>query len=97
MPKEGEVGDAITEKILGITGEAGEVADKLKKIYWWKHKVISEDDKEAISKELGDVLWYVAAVARYLRVPLSEVAKNNLEKLQSRVDREKLFGDGDDR
>ena len=95
--EKGMVGDAMVEKTLGIAGEAGEVADKLKKIIWWKEKRISEEDKWEIVKELGDVMWYVAAVARYLEVPLSEVCERNLGKLQSRMDRDKLFGDGDNR
>ena len=85
------------EKILGLTGEAGETADKVKKIVRDKEGVASEEDREAIKKELGDTLWYLAAVARYLEIPLSEVAVGNIEKLESRYQRNKLHGSGDER
>lgn len=85
------------EKILGLSGEAGETADKFKKIIRDKDGKMSEEDKLAITKELGDVLWYVASIARYLDVPLSEVARLNVEKLQSRLRRNKLHGEGDER
>ena len=85
------------EKILGLTGEAGETADKIKKIVRDKNGVISDEDKESIVKELGDVLWYVAGLARYLEVPLSEVANKNIEKLESRMERGVLHGEGDER
>ena len=85
------------EKVLGLTGEAGETADKFKKILRDKDGVMSDEDKGAVVKELGDVMWYVASIARYLDVPLSEVAKNNLEKLESRMERNRLRGEGDER
>ncbi|MBQ6460819.1 nucleoside triphosphate pyrophosphohydrolase family protein [Candidatus Saccharibacteria bacterium] len=85
------------EKVLGITGEAGETADKIKKILRDKDGSISDEDRLAISKELGDVLWYLAGVARYLDIPFSEVAKGNLEKLESRWQRNKIHGEGDER
>ena len=85
------------EKILGLTGEAGETADKIKKIVRDKGGVISDDDREAIVKELGDVLWYVAGLARYLEVSLSEVASKNIKKLESRMERGVLHGAGDER
>ena len=85
------------EKVLGITGEAGETADKIKKILRDKDGSISDEDRLAISKELGDVLWYLAGVARYLDIPFSEVAKGNFEKLESRWQRNKIHGEGDER
>ena len=85
------------EKILGLTGEAGETADKVKKIVRDKNGVISDEDRESIIKELGDVLWYVAGLARYLEVPLSEVADKNIKKLESRMKRGVLKGEGDER
>lgn len=86
-----------TEKVLGLTGEAGETADKVKKILRDKDGVVSSEDSELLVKELGDVLWYLAAISRYLGVPLSEVAKGNLDKLESRYRRNKLHGEGDKR
>ena len=88
---------AFVEKVLGLVGEAGETADKIKKILRDKDGGINECDKIEITKELGDVLWYVASVARYLDVPLEEVAKMNLEKLESRNKRNLIHGEGDNR
>lgn len=85
------------EKVLGLVGEAGETADKVKKIIRDKGGYASEEDKSAIVKELGDVLWYVANVARYMGVSLSDVAESNIEKLDSRKKRNKLHGEGDNR
>ncbi len=85
------------EKILGLPGEAGEVTDKIKKILRDKDGVMSAEDKEAVIKELGDVMWYVAAIARYIDVPLSEVAKKNIAKLQDRLKRGTVHGEGDNR
>lgn len=85
------------EKILGLVGEAGEAADKVKKIIRDKSGYASKEDRAAIIKELGDVLWYLANVARYLDVSMSEVARINIEKLESRAKRDKLHGEGDER
>lgn len=85
------------EKVLGLVGEAGETADKVKKIIRDKGGLASEEDRLAIVKELGDVLWYVANVAKYLNVSLSEIAETNLKKLDSRKKRGKLHGEGDER
>ncbi len=83
--------------VLGLNGEAGEVAEKLKKIIRDKNSVISEQDKKEMAKEIGDVLWYIAVFANDLGVPLDEIAKTNLSKLKSRKDRGVLGGDGDNR
>ena len=85
------------EKVLGLAGEAGETADKIKKIIRDKNGEMSEEDRLAVTKELGDVLWYIAGIARYLNFPLTEVAQNNLDKLESRYQRNKLHGEGDER
>ena len=85
------------EKIMGLAGEAGEVTDKFKKIIRDKDGVISDEDKESIKKELGDVLWYLASLARYLEIPLSEVAEGNIKKLEDRMRRDVLHGEGDNR
>ena len=85
------------EKVLGLVGEAGEAADKIKKIIRDKGGYASEEDRDAIVKELGDVLWYVASIARYLDVPLSNVAEGNIAKLESRKRRNKISGEGDER
>ena len=78
--------------VLGLAGEAGELANKAKKIMR-DNKI----DKEALVLELGDVLWYVAAIADELRVNLNYVANKNLEKLENRAKRDKIKGSGDNR
>ena len=85
------------EKVLGLVGEAGETADKIKKILRDKDGVVSDEDRDLVIKELGDTLWYIASLSRYLGVPLSEVASGNIEKLESRFRRNKLHGEGDKR
>ena len=85
------------EKVLGLTGEAGETADKIKKILRDKNGVLSDEDRDLVLKELGDTLWYIASIARYLDAPLSEVAERNIDKLESRYQRNKLHGEGDKR
>ena len=87
----------LIEKVLGLPGEAGEAADKFKKIIRDKGGVISLIEREEIVKELGDVLWYIAMIAEYLEIPLSEVAKMNIDKLESRYKRNKIHGHGDNR
>lgn len=85
------------EKVLGLAGEAGETADKIKKVIRDKGGRADDADRAAITKELGDVLWYLANVARYLDISLEEVAATNLKKLDSRRLRGKLHGAGDER
>ena len=85
------------EKILGLVGEAGEVADKYKKIIRDKGAQISAADQVEIVKELGDVLWYVATLARYLGVSLDDVATGNVAKLTDRQTRHLIQGEGDNR
>lgn len=82
---------------LGLTGEAGEVADKVKKILRDNDGDFSQLDKTEISKELGDVLWYVAIFAKSMGITLDDVAAKNIEKLASRKSRGVLQGSGDNR
>ena len=88
---------AFLEKVLGLTGEAGETADKIKKIIRDKDGAMSEEDKREVAKELGDVLWYLSMVADYIGISLKEVADMNYEKLSSRKKRNLLSGEGDNR
>jgi NTP pyrophosphatase (non-canonical NTP hydrolase) len=83
--------------VLGLNGEAGEVAEKLKKIIRDKQGIVSDDDKHELAKELGDVLWYIAVFANDLGVSLDQIAQQNLDKLASRKDRGMLGGSGDNR
>ncbi len=84
-------------KVLGLVGEAGEVAEKYKKIIRDKNGVVSAADKTELVKELGDVLWYTAMLAKYLGVDFEEVANANLDKLASRKSRGAQRGSGDNR
>jgi NTP pyrophosphatase (non-canonical NTP hydrolase) len=82
---------------LGLVNEAGELAGKVKKIFRDKEGVISEEDRQALKFELGDVLWYLAQIATELDLTLEEVAQSNLEKLFSRLERNTIRGEGDHR
>ena len=82
---------------LGLAGESGEVAEKVKKVHRDKNNIFGDDDKKEIAKELGDVLWYAAQLATELGISLDEVAEKNIEKLFSRKDRGVLHGSGDNR
>lgn len=77
----------------GLCAEAGEFAGKVAKYY----RKDMELPKEAIIDELGDVLWFISEVARQLDTPLSVVADRNRKKLESRMERGVLKGDGDNR
>ncbi len=82
---------------LGLVGEAGEIADKLKKVIRDDGNVLTEEKTQELKKELGDVLWYLATLSYELGFTLDEVAKLNLEKLASRKERGALGGSGDNR
>ena len=82
---------------LGLVGEAGEVADKVKKILRDKNGVFDKENKDEIKYELGDVLWYVSQLSSELGYELEEVAQANLQKLKSRKIRGKIQGSGDNR
>ena len=77
---------------LGLAGEAGEVAEKVKK--WIRDGNL---DRDAIAKELGDVMWYIAAMATDLDLDLDRIADMNIQKLADREMRGKIRGSGDDR
>ena len=76
---------------LGLAGEAGEVANKVKKI------MRDGADTSGLEKELGDVIWYVAAICSDLDIDMEDVAIKNLNKLTSRKQRGVLSGSGDNR
>lgn len=82
---------------LGLTGEAGELADKIKKVYRDKGGVFKQEEREAIAKELGDVLWYLTRLGATLGFSLEQIAAMNIEKLSDRSKRGKIGGSGDDR
>ena len=83
----------LVENTLGLVGEAGEVAEKIKKLLRDNTKVSPDD----IIKELGDVVFYVTALANYFNSDLTEVLQNNMDKLNSRARRGVIKGSGDNR
>lgn len=88
---------AVVYPAMGLAGEAGEVLNKIKKVYRDKGGVLDDATKQEIAKELGDVLWYVAVLARDLDQNLEDTAKDNLRKLQDRMRRGVIGGEGDNR
>lgn len=82
---------------LGLTGEAGEVSDKVKKVLRDNNSIFTDDKKTEIAKEIGDVLWYCATLSHDIGYTLEEIAQMNYDKLQSRQLRGKLHGSGDNR
>ena len=82
---------------LGTAEEAGEVAGKIKKVVRDNNGVVDDVQRERIKKEMGDVLWYLAGVAKELGINLGSVARENILKLQGRRERGTIHGDGDDR
>lgn len=82
---------------LGLTGEAGEVADKVKKVLRDNGGEFTPERRIAIGAELGDVLWYVATLARDLGFTLEDIAAANIAKLESRKRRGVIHGEGDNR
>lgn len=92
--------DTLTDVIhmaLGISGEAGEVSERIKKIIRDKNGNLADLDIPDISKEIGDVLWHLAVLSDLLGVSFEEVASQNLKKLKSRKQRGVLGGSGDNR
>jgi NTP pyrophosphatase (non-canonical NTP hydrolase) len=87
----------VTYCALKLAGEAGEVAEKVGKVMRDEDSVVTEAKRQDLKKELGDVLWYIAAEANELGFTLEEIAQANVEKLASRKERGKLGGSGDDR
>ena len=83
--------------VLGLCGESGEIAEKIKKVIRDEGGIVSEHKKEEIKKELGDVLWYISQIATEFGLSLDAVVKLNIEKLRSRLERNKIFGSGDNR
>jgi NTP pyrophosphatase (non-canonical NTP hydrolase) len=89
--------EALTYPALGLAGEAGEFADHAKKVIRDDGGEVTPQRREAMAKELGDVLWYVAQLASELGLELEQVAQDNLDKLLSRQRRGVLSGSGDER
>ena len=88
-----EGNDRLIENTLGLVGEAGEVAEKIKKMIRDNKKVTNGE----IALEIGDVLFYAAALGNYLGYTFDEIIEMNVNKLDSREKRGVLQGDGDNR
>lgn len=87
----------VYERVLGLVGETGEIAEKFKKNIRDQGADLSKLDKADMAKELGDVLWYLAVLADHLDIPLQDIADKNIAKLASRQQRGTLSGSGDNR
>jgi NTP pyrophosphatase (non-canonical NTP hydrolase) len=94
-------GEATTEAIgytvLGLVGEAGEIANSFKKAIRDENGIVTAEKAADLAAELGDVLWYAANLASELGYPLELIAKKNLQKLKSRQARGVIAGSGDNR
>jgi NTP pyrophosphatase (non-canonical NTP hydrolase) len=82
---------------LGIAGESGEVAEKVKKILRNDNGVVDPEKRDALKHEIGDVLWYLSQLARILDIPFEECASANIAKLADRAARGVIKSEGDTR
>lgn len=92
-----DLGNNLYYPTLGLAGEAGEVCEKVKKIMRDEMGIVSDNKREMLKQELGDVLWYAANLAEELGLSFAEIAVANVEKLKSRQKRNVLHGSGDER
>ena len=82
---------------MGVAGEAGEVLEKWKKIVAYKDGKITDEELQELSKELADVVWYIAVLAHSLGLSLDDIMRRNIEKLADRKQRGVIKGKGDNR
>lgn len=90
-------GNELIHRTLGLVGESGEVAEIIKKLIRDHNGDLAHLDKQTVSKELGDVMWYVAVLADHLDLKLSQIVEQNVAKLAGRQERGVLGGSGNDR
>jgi NTP pyrophosphatase (non-canonical NTP hydrolase) len=90
-------GDNLIYPVLGICGESGEVAEKVKKLIRDGDGILTDPDREKIALEVSDICWYIAVLAYELDYTLEEIMQMNLDKLASRQARGVLSGSGDNR
>ena len=83
--------------VMGISGEAGEISEKFKKLFRDKNGIVDEEFKKVIIKEMGDVQWYQARLADWFGIEFEEIFTANVEKLHRRKELNLIHGDGDDR
>ena len=86
---------AVEYCMLGLASEVGEVTSVRKKAI--RDNYSYEEEREKVSKELGDVMWYLAQLIYHYDLDFEQVLEENISKLRSRKQRDKLTGDGDDR
>ncbi len=91
------IGKNFTYPTIGLMGEAGEVANKVKKLIRDDGSKITKERREELKAEIGDMLWYIAQLSTELGLKLSDVAKYNIEKLAKRQKENKIHGSGDNR
>lgn len=92
-----EMPDEMVHLVLGLVGETGEIAEKIKKLIRDKNGDLAQLDIDDMKKELGDVLWYLAVFADYLGISLEEIGEKNIAKLADRQKRGVISGSGDNR
>jgi len=91
------VGNNFIYPTLGLCGETGEVAEKIKKIIRDNNSIADLERINDIKKELGDVMWYIAQLATELNLTLENIAQTNIDKLQERMKNNLIHGSGDNR
>lgn len=91
------IGEHYVYLSMGLAGESGELINKVKKVFRDDDGQMTDEKKEAIKQELGDVLWYTAQLATALGFTLEDVARSNLAKLNDRKNRNAIHGAGDER
>lgn len=92
-----DIGLPLVYPAIGLADEAGEVLGKVKKLFRDHDGIVTDEFRDAIKKEAGDVLWYLAQLCTELGLKMDDVAMENLTKLQSRAERGVIQGDGDER
>jgi len=99
----GEVGELadkvikILAKLVKFHNSSSAIAERMKKLMRDKNGIITEEEKEGVKKELGDILYYAARICTEFNIDLHDVATTNIEKLRSRKSRGKISGEGDNR
>jgi len=91
------IGKNFTYPTIGLMGEAGEVANKIKKLIRDDSSKITKEKREELKAEIGDMLWYIAQLSTELGLKLADIAKYNVEKLSKRQKENKIHGSGDNR
>lgn len=92
-----DIGNNFVYPTLGLAGESGEVAEKIKKVWRDNNCQINEVEKREVTKELGDVMWYLSQLATELNLSLENIALFNLQKINLRKQNNKIKGTGDNR